>query len=179
VVVSWANVRPVRQVLETPRLRLREFSAADLEELAPMVADEEQMRFYPHTRSREEASIWLDRHLAMYDESGYGFWLIEWAADARFAGYCGIRPLELDGAAETEIGWHVHKRFWNHGVATEAASGVRDHAADNFGFHRLVALIYADHAASIRVAENIGMTRQGATVFDGDPYEVYASSGAT
>ncbi|HEY1595416.1 MAG TPA: GNAT family N-acetyltransferase [Thermoleophilaceae bacterium] len=165
----------MRQVLETPRLRLREFCAADLDELAPMVADEEQMRFYPHTRTREEESAWLDRHLAMYDECGYGFWLIEAAGDGRFAGYCGIRPLQLDGRAETEIGWHVHKRVWNEGIATEAAGAVRAHAAERFGLDRLVALIYADHAASIRVAENIGMTREGVTVLDGDAYEVYAT----
>src|SRR6185437_15161227 len=95
------NVGPVRQVLETPRLRLREFVAADLDAVASMTADEEQMRFYPHARSREEASRWLDRHIAIYDEHGYGFWVIEWAADSRFAGYCGIRPFELDGRAET------------------------------------------------------------------------------
>jgi RimJ/RimL family protein N-acetyltransferase len=172
-------VRAVRPVLETSRLRLRQFVPSDLDELAPMTADEEQMRFYPRTRSRREASAWLDRHLAMYDEYGYGFWVIEWAADASFAGYCGIRPFELEGRAETEIGWHVHTRRWNQGVATEAATAVRGHARDRFGFSRLVALIYANHGASIRVAENIGMTREGSTVFEGDPYEVYASGGAT
>jgi RimJ/RimL family protein N-acetyltransferase len=169
----------MRQVLETPRLRLREFAEGDLDELAAMTADEEQMRFYPHVRTREEASDWLDRHIAMYGEHGYGFWVIEWSVDSRFAGYCGVRPFELDGAPETEIGWHVHKRFWNQGVATEAARAVRDHASARYGFNRLVALIYADHGASIRVAENIGLVREGATVFDGQPYEVYASGRAT
>jgi RimJ/RimL family protein N-acetyltransferase len=169
----------MRQVLETPRLRLRELVADDLDDVAAMTADEEQMRFYPRARTREEASAWLDRHLAMYDDHGYGFWVIEWAADSRFAGYCGIRPFELDGVAETEIGWHIHKRFWNQGVATEAAGAVRDHASERYGFDRLIALIYADHGASIRVAENIGLTREGATVFEGQAYDVYASGRAT
>jgi RimJ/RimL family protein N-acetyltransferase len=158
------------QVAETPRLRLREFGHGDLEALAAMVADEEQMTFYPRARTREEAGAWLDRNIGLYGEHGYGFWLVEWLATADFAGYCGIRPLSLEGAAETEIGWHVRKTFWNRGVATEAATAALELAFGRFGLKRLVALIGPDHLASLRVAEKIGMRAERHVLLDGQPF---------
>jgi GNAT acetyltransferase-like protein len=82
-------------ILETRRLRLREFRPDDLDELASMMADEEQMRFYPRPRTRDEASAWVGRNLSLYEEHGFGFWLIESRPTAEFLGYCGIRPLVL------------------------------------------------------------------------------------
>ncbi|HEX7582661.1 MAG TPA: GNAT family N-acetyltransferase [Gaiellaceae bacterium] len=160
-------------ILETRRLRLREFRRDDLDELAALVADEEQMRFYPGPRTRDEASAWIDRNLSLYEEQGFGFWLIESRSTSTFLGYCGIRPLVLEGASATEIGWHTKKTSWNRGIATEAAGGVRDLAFACFGQTRLVALIHPDHLASRRVAEKIGMREGAAIVFDGDPYVTY------
>ena len=169
------SIKPVSPTVETPRLRLREFAAGDLDELAAMVADEDQMRFYPRVRTRDEAAAWLQRNLALYEEHGYGFWLIESRAGDGFAGYCGIRPLDLQGVAETEIGWHIRKAFWNRGFATEAAAGVRDAARAEFGVGRLVALIHPDHGASRRVALKIGMREERTTVFEGEPTVVYVT----
>jgi RimJ/RimL family protein N-acetyltransferase len=53
-------------ILETERLKLREFSQDDLDDPAAMVADEDQMRFYPRPKTRDEASAWSSRNLALY-----------------------------------------------------------------------------------------------------------------
>lgn len=170
------NVRGrVTAVLESERLRLREFTRGDLDELAAMVADAAQMRFYPGTRTREEAAAWIDRNLDLYGRCGYGFWLIELRAGPSFGGYCGIRPLDLDGAPETEIGWHVKKSWWNRGIATEAAAAVRELASTRFRVPRLTALIHPEHVASRRVAEKIGMREERTTVFEGEPTVVYVA----
>jgi len=165
-------------ILETRRLKLREFQRDDLDELAAMVADEEQMRFYPGPRTRDEAWAWIGRNLSLYEEPGFGFWLVESRPTSEFLGYCGIRPLVLEGASTTEIGWHTKKTSWNRGIATEAAAGVRDLAFARFAQTRLVALIHPDHLASRRVAEKIGMREEAAIVFDGDPYMTYVSDRA-
>jgi RimJ/RimL family protein N-acetyltransferase len=166
--------RRLTAILETRRLRLREFRPDDLDELAAMVADEEQMRFYPGPRTRDEAAAWIGRNLSFYEQHGFGFWLIEARETQAFLGYCGIRPLELEGRPGTEIGWHTQKASWNRGIATEAAAGVRDAAFGRFAQTRLVALIDPDHLASRRVADKIGMREEGAVVVDGDSYLTYA-----
>ena len=160
-------------ILETERLRLREFRAGDLDELAAMVADQEQMRFYPGIRTRAEASAWISRNRSLYEAHGYGFWLVELADGGGFAGYSGIRPLDLDGTAETEIGWHIKKTFWNRGLASEAASAIREVARIRFGLPSVAALIHPEHVASRRVAEKIGLRVRETTVFEGEPTVVY------
>ena len=148
---------------ETERLRLREFRESDLDELAAMVADEAQMTFYPRPKTRSEASAWIERNLVLYRELGFGFWLVASRTTSTFLGYCGIRPLTLDGASEIEIGWHTKKTSWGHGIATEAATAARDLAFARFRVSRLVAIIHPDHAASRRVAEKIGMRYERTT----------------
>jgi RimJ/RimL family protein N-acetyltransferase len=161
-------------ILETERLRLREFARDDLDDLAAMFADPEQMSFYPQTRTRVEAAEWLARHLNMYADCGYSLWAVEWRAESTLAGYCGIRPLDFEGCAETEIAWRVEKARWNQGVATEAAAAARDLARDRFAIPRLIALIPPEHRASRRVAEKIGMRNEKTTTVDGENLVVYA-----
>jgi RimJ/RimL family protein N-acetyltransferase len=166
----------VTTVAETERLKLREFAAADLDELAAMVADEEQMTFYPRPKTKDEASAYIGRNRALYREYGFGFWCIESRATSGFLGYCGIRPRGLDGASEIEIGWHTKKTSWNTGIATEAASAARDLAFSRFGLSRLVAVIHPEHIASRRVAEKIGMHAETMLVVDHDyPALIYVS----
>ena len=86
-----------------------------------MVADPEQMRFYPRSKSRDEVGVWLAWNLAFYEERGFGTWYLEPVFDSAFAGYCGLRPLLLAGRQEVELACHVKKAFWNRGFATEAA----------------------------------------------------------
>ncbi len=162
-------------ILETERLKLRAFRQDDLDDLAAMVADEDQMRFYPRPKTRDEASAWISRNLALYKEYRFGFWFIEPRATSGFLGYCGIRPLALQGASEIEIGWHIRKTVWNQGIATEAAMAARDLAFRRFGLLRLVAIIHPDHIASRRVAEKIGMHDETTTILDDYPAVIYTT----
>jgi RimJ/RimL family protein N-acetyltransferase len=162
-------------ILETQHLKLREFSQDDLTDLAAMVADEEQMRFYPRPKTRDEASAWISRNLVLYKEYGFGFWFIESLPASGFLGYCGIRPLALQGTSEIEIGWHIKKTFWKRGIATEAAMAARDVAFRRFAIARLVAIIHPDHIASRRVAENIGMRDEKTAILDDYPAVIYTT----
>jgi len=163
-------------IVETGHLRLREFGHGDLDDLAATVGDEEQMAFFPRPKTRDEAAAWISRNVAFYEEHGFGIWLVEPLATPRFLGYCGIRPLDLEGVPEIEIGCHIRKAFWNRGIATEAAAACRDLAFGRFGLSRVVAVIHPDHTASRRVAEHIGMHLERMTVVDDDyPAVIYVA----
>jgi RimJ/RimL family protein N-acetyltransferase len=166
----------MKPIIETGRLQLREFTDADLDKLAALMADPEQMRFYPRPRSRREASEWLRRNESFYGEHGYGFWHIEDRARSAFLGYCGIRPLDLDGRRVTEIGWHTAKTAWNRGIATEAARAVCDLAFTQLAQTQLVALVPPTHTASRRVAEKVGMRDTGTTELEDFVYATYVAS---
>ena len=80
-------------VYESERLRLRRLRLSDIDDVAAMVADPEQMRFYDRPKSRSDVQNWLEWNLALYERHGFGTWCAESGLDGRFLGYCGIRPL--------------------------------------------------------------------------------------
>ena len=163
-------------VAETPRVRMRRLRPSDLDAVAALVADPEQMRYYPRPKSRDEVRAWLDWNLSLYEQHGFGTWAVEAAPDWAFAGYCGIRPVTVDGVEEHELAWHVRKTHWNRGIGTEAAGAAKRLAFESFGLPRLVALIHPDNGPSRRVAEKLSMTPERELIHDGAATVVYATS---
>jgi RimJ/RimL family protein N-acetyltransferase len=147
---------------------LRPFQPEDIDQLAEMVADPMQMTFYERPKTRGEAGDWLDWNLGLYESHGFGTWCVE-LADGTFGGYCGIRPLTLDGIGEFELAWHIKKTYWNRGMATEAAREAIRLGFDRHELPSLVAIITPENAASLRVAEKLGMRAEGATFYEGEP----------
>jgi len=144
--------------LETPRLRLREYTYEDLDDLAAMFADAELMRYNSHPKSRDESWAWIEWNLGLYEQHGFGLWVMEILESSEFVGDCGLTPQTVDGVTDTEVGWHTKRKYWNQGLATEGASACRDHAFNDLGLQRLISIIHPDNSASRRVAEKIGMT---------------------
>ena len=163
-------------VAETPRLRLRRLRHADFEDVFAIASDPEQMRYYPRPKTRDEVRAWLDWNLSLYERHGFGTWAVETAPDRRFAGYCGIRPVTVDGSDEFELAWQIRKTYWNRGLGTEAAGLAADLAFTRFDLTRLVALIHPDNAPSRRVAEKLGMREERALIHDGDPTVIFIAA---
>ncbi len=161
---------------ETPRLRLRRLRLSDLDAVAAMVADPDQMRFYPRPKSRDEVVAWLARNLTLYERHGFGTWYLESVLDDGFVGYCGIRPLLLEGRPEVELAWHVRRTHWHRGLATEAARTSMQLGFDRFGLPGLAAIVHPDNRASRRVAQKLGMAQQRRLVHAGEPAVVYRTS---
>ncbi len=65
-------------ILQTPRLSLREFTEADLDALAPIMADPEVMRFsLSGPQSKEVVKHNLENHILQhYREHGFGLWAV-------------------------------------------------------------------------------------------------------
>jgi RimJ/RimL family protein N-acetyltransferase len=161
-------------ILETPRLRLREYTHGDLDDLAAMFADDELMRYYSHPKSRDESLAWIEWNLELYEQRGFGLWVMESLETSEFVGDCGLTPQTIDGATDIEVGWHTRREYWNQGLATEAASACRDHAFGDLGLQRLISIIHPDNIASRRVAEKLGMEVERSVPNDSSPKVIYA-----
>ncbi len=156
-------------ILTTPRLFLREMTAADLDDMAALLGDEEVMRHYPRPKTREEAQAWIDWNQRLYRDHGFGLWVMVLRAAGEFAGDCGLTPQRVDGTDELEVGYHVRASLQGNGYATEAAAACRDFARDTLGLHRLIAIINPANIPSQKVAEKIGLRREKhAHVFGGE-----------
>lgn len=141
----------------TPRLRLRELSAGDLDFVAAMLSDPEVMRFYPKVYTRDEARAWIERQQRRYAEHGHGLWLALGRVTGMPVGQVGLLEQQVGDRQESEVGYLIQRAFWRHGLATEAARATRDWAFDALGRERVVALIRPENGPSQGVARKLGM----------------------
>ena len=93
-----------------------------------------------------------------------------------FIGRCGLLPWTIAGQDEVEVAYMIDKRYWRRGLGVEAARGIRDYAFNQLGLSRLICMIDGENAASIGVAEGIGMTFGKEVVDEHGPYLIYSMS---
>ncbi len=146
-------------VASTPRTFLRQFVTADASVMMAVFSDPDVMRFGPGPQSLEWVQAWVQRQNEKYDRLGFGLWAVVLRDCETVVGFCGLSRFEdINGRPEVEVGYRLAKQYWGRGLATEAATSVRDLAFQQFEIDRLIALIDPQNASSIRVAEKLGMT---------------------
>jgi len=151
-------------VVETERLRLRQWRAADdLPALATLNAEPEVMRWVAPNRPllAEESAALLERIEAHWREHGYGLWAVE-PRDEPDPGCIGFTGLAIpsflpDVLPAVEVGWRLHPAWWGRGLATEAAHAAIAYGVEALALRRVVSIIDAANTRSLRVAEKLGM----------------------
>jgi 8-oxo-dGTP diphosphatase len=150
--------------LTTDRLTLRPYRAGDAAELHRVLNDWEVCSTlavvrYPYPR--EDADSWIafcrealaagrEYHLAITGHDN---------GREMIVGGVGLR---LDAKARTaSLGYWVGRRFWGHGVATEAAGRLARWAMANLDLDQLTATTATDNGASIAVLRRIGFRHVG------------------
>jgi len=148
-----------RRLLPEPtrRLRFREMTVDDLDEMAALLGDPRVMAYYPAPKTREESLDWIERMQARYVEHGHGLWIIE-THGGEFLGDCGLTWQSVNGMPVLEVGYHVRADRQHQGLATEAAIACRALARAEFAPTLLTAIIHPENVASRTVAERLGMT---------------------
>lgn len=154
--------------LETPRLRLRQWRAADLEPFAQMNRDPAVMEYFPALCSREQSDDIVSRTERLFRERGFGLWALELREPGVFAGFVGLSVprFEAHFTPCVEIGWRLGREHWGQGYATEAARTALDFGFGACGLAEIVAMAVAANSRSRRVMERLGMRRDGADDFD-------------
>jgi ribosomal-protein-alanine N-acetyltransferase len=147
------------KVLQTERMMLRQMERGDVDvALMGIFSDPVAMRYYPNTKSRQEAEEWVRRVQESYRDHGFGLWVAVLEDSGEFVGQCGLTVQEVEGKEEIEIGYLFLRKSWGQGLATEAARAARDHGFHMPGCERLVSLIDPGNLASRRVAAKVGLT---------------------
>jgi RimJ/RimL family protein N-acetyltransferase len=148
--------------IETARLRLRQFTRADLADLARIVADPEVMKYLgrvPGPITTAEAAVFLDSMIAHWARHGFGRWAVAEKEGGRLVGCAGLRAHE-DAA---ELVYLLDKDFWGVGRATEIAEACLRYGFAAHGFDLIVGFARPANAASRRVMEKVGLRYPGET----------------
>ena len=105
------------------------------------------MEFFPETLSPEESADSYKRINAFMEQKGFGLFAAEEKETQEYIGFIGFNQpaFSSDFTPCIEIGWRLHRRFWNRGFATEGAKAVSEcvvaarrgrRAAQDGGGHR-------------------------------------------
>ncbi|WP_099156608.1 GNAT family N-acetyltransferase [Virgibacillus ndiopensis] len=161
-------------LLTTDRLRLRKMNMEDIDDLMKIFSDPEAMKYYPSTKTREEAEKWIEWTMNNYSNFGVGLWIVENKNTGEFLGQCGIVPQKVGEKVEMEIGYLFVRSVWGNGYATEAALACKEYGFAVLEYPKMVSLIDLNNQPSIKVAERIGMKRE-TTIYKWDKYnDIYA-----
>jgi RimJ/RimL family protein N-acetyltransferase len=147
-------------VLRTPRLVLRQFTAADEDNLVELNSDPEVMRYLTDgipTPREEIRDRVIPFHLAAYGRpGGLGTWAAE-TPDGEFLGWFHFRPGHDAGNAGAELGYRLRRAHWGSGYATEGSLALIERGFTALGVERAYARTLSGNAASRRVMEKCGL----------------------
>ena len=149
-------------VVETPRLKLRQWRGADVVPYTAMLADPATARFITVDGKPVEGTMTGWRHTVVmaghWAIHGAGMFVVEERHSGKFVGRVG--PWFPPGWPDFEIGWGITKEAQGKGYATEAARAAIDWAFATFEIAQVIHCIDRENTASQGVARRLGATRQ-------------------
>ncbi len=159
-------------MIETPRLRLREFHLDDAAAMHAMNADPEVLRFTGDVpfASLEEARAFLLAY-DQYRTRGMGRWVMEEKQGGAFVGWCGLKyDPDID---EVDLGFRLPRAVWGRGYATEAGRACLEYGFGKLGLRRIVGRAMADNASSHRVLMKLSMVEVERKTDEGAMWVIY------
>nr|WP_083467315.1 GNAT family N-acetyltransferase [Kibdelosporangium sp. MJ126-NF4]CEL22734.1 GCN5-related N-acetyltransferase [Kibdelosporangium sp. MJ126-NF4]CTQ89873.1 GCN5-related N-acetyltransferase [Kibdelosporangium sp. MJ126-NF4] len=157
--------------LRSERLVIRPLREDDRRDVRDIFGDPEVARFL---QVADQPPTWIDemidRRLAFAGPAGMGHWAF--VEDDILVGIGHLRPSsELVGGV-VEIGWFLGREHQGRGLATEAATAIRDHGLHTLRLPAVWALVHKDNQASIKLADRLGFLDVGTGVHYGGPHQV-------
>lgn len=153
-------------IIETERLILRPLRLSDVDDLYEYQSHPEIVRYIPWPeRTREQVIEALEKHApnskSELKEDG-DYILLAWelkdsgkVIGQSNAGYESSRDQLAD------IGWVTHQDFQRQGFAFEATKALMAHIFSSSPVHRIIANIDTRNPESAKLAEKLGMRREG------------------
>lgn len=161
-------------LIETPRLRLRPFTPADLDAFTALAADPEfQAWSLTGPLDADQAQRKLEALIALYETQGFSKWAIEMRQAPRIIGYCGLGLEEIEGRSLPEFGYRLAPASRGQGLATEAARAAIEDAFDRLGMSEIHAFAEPGNAASLRVLEKLGLSYLRDITLHGRAWRLY------
>jgi len=163
--------------IETERLILRQWRAADVAANMAMLGDPLAARFITADRKpvTETMAGWRNAaimagHWALH---GFGMFVVEEKGSGKFAGRVG--PWLPRGYPGFEVGWGIAPEFRGKGYAVEAASASIDWTFGIFDIDQIIHCIRPENVASQKVALRLGARKGRVADLFGHPIDIWVT----
>lgn len=160
-------------ILETPRLILRELTEADADFIIQLLNEPAYIKNIGDkgVRTNEDARSYLRENIiASYQKNKFGLYLVARKEDATPIGCCGL--INRDSLPDVDIGYAFLSAYHNKGYATEAAEAVMVFGKTAIGLKRIVGITAVDNQGSIKVLEKVGLCFEKHITLPGDDEEI-------
>ena len=142
-------------LFESERLGFAVWNEDDLSEAVRLWGDDEVTRYiggpFSIIKIRERLSLEIENQ----NRYQIQYWPIFLKINGTFIGCCGLKPYK-DDIKILETGFHLCKRYWGKGYASEAAVRVLGYAFDSLMITKIVAGHHPDNIRSKRTLEKLG-----------------------
>jgi ribosomal-protein-alanine N-acetyltransferase len=107
--------------------------------------------------TREQVEEKLQTEIDREKATGVQYWALFADDGTVFVGRAGLRPwIYPPDEANFEVGFHLVKRCWSNGFASEATQGALDYAWEKLRLPKVYAGHHPDNCASRRILEKLG-----------------------
>lgn len=149
-------------LLQSPRLRLREFRADDAADFFAIHSDPQVMRYwsFPAWTDIAQAEARLAYIAEQRAQQAICIWAIAEPESDRLIGNCTAFAIN-QAQGRAEIGYCLHPRWQGRGLASEALQQVLGYLFDTLQLRRVEADIDPRNGPSCRLVERHGFVREG------------------
>jgi RimJ/RimL family protein N-acetyltransferase len=155
-------------ILETQRLRLRQFNADDAGFIVKLLNTKGWLDFIgdKYVHNEDQAVAYLDSGpISSYKKHGFGVLLVELKEGAVPIGMCGL--LKRDSLPDPDIGFAFLPEYEGKGYALESAMATLRYASENLQIVKISAITKADNRKSIRLLQGLGFRFISKITFSG------------
>lgn len=144
---------------ETERLVIKEITIEEeLKALLAIYTQEENMKYIQSGRYDWTLQELKARYKATNETGypkGYGVFAVKLRGENKIIGEAGLFNSFSD-PGKMEVGYIIDQAYWNKGYGTEVCQGLIDYAFSRLGCTELIARMYDQNMASVRVCEKLG-----------------------
>lgn len=148
-------------LLETTRLLLAPFSAADAEKLHQLWTQPAVRKFLWDDQLIPLETVYevIEAGTESFANHRFGFWALRLKDNPELIGFCGLRHFELapGESPEVEILYGLEPQHWGKGLATEASLAVLHHGFEKARLEQIYAGADPPNQTSFRVMQRLGM----------------------
>jgi ribosomal-protein-alanine N-acetyltransferase len=149
-------------IIETKRLRLREATESDLEDLFAIYSNSDVVRFTGDTawtEKQEAADFIAGAHEGLEERSLFG-WCVELKESKRVIGTCALFDCELEKRV-AEVSYEILPDYWGLGLTSELLPPLIEYGFKTLDLNRINAFVDVRNIASVKLLAKNQFKREG------------------